>query len=723
MRFKMDLLSTIKDTIDQIPILAEHPWLLAVVPVCIIALFVWLRSRKTVRTDEPSLDEVVEVEELVVEQEPDEPVVIDEQKIAHFFLNLYKVQLGASKEASAKVDLLEAESTDDRKTFELRVLHNKQWVDRRMTVGPLGSEATSRSKCFYVIFDNHLVVKVPQKPIRKFEDYLKAIESDQEIVRQLAPRECIVPTVSAVLKIIHPIHIDKKAAPAKVEAKYLSLLRKYPGFNENLKIGSIYVLVMDLSKYYFLSQVIDDIHDLNNKMQQEIVGYPDVVWENHGFEGRYAFENDEQVETIRNVYAEFEEQLGPVLKAAGHKRAIARYTIQKWFLEHLSGGRLQPGEKDLNTVMVAKINALARKVFMENKEPIEVYRRTIRGCIQTVTVSQSKHQLDALITNILDLLAWLRYKEIAIRDLKPDNMIVAGDRSRYPQFLSSVTDYTAGLIDVETAVDCSERDDRKIPQPILGGTPSYATPSHLVKNETLQKLYGSLARTFYLQDWYAAVGIIYEVITGEALFRQTGKMIVGMKTAMFKHIDDVATQKELYKKASRIFWHCAKSELQQKLAIKEDILNMVQVVVPDGAMEMLRQEFVNEKLLIAQNIKRLVAGQSAFKGEKACNSLISTSREKITQLKSKWENQPQEKADALKVLTGLERMKSKVEKQMQRIKHFEQTSLVLPADKLLRILFEVVLDAMHRDQWGELMAAEVTGVSAGKETTTIESTV
>ncbi len=719
----MEILSTIKDTIDQIPFFGDHPWLLAGVPVVALVLFFWIRSRKTGKRDDPPRDDLADIEELVAEEEPDEPTVIDEQKIAHFFLNLYKVQLGASKEARTRLNLLEAESTADRKTFELQVLHNKEWVERRMTVGPLGSEATSRSKCFYVIFDHHLVVKVPQKSIRKFDDYIKAIEADQQIVRQLAPRECIVPTVSAVLKLIHPISTRDDVTPAELESKYLQLLRRYPGLDEHLKIGNTYVLVMDLSRFYFLSQVINDFHDLINKMKQEIVGYPDVVWENHGFEGRYAFENDEQVEAIRKVYAVFEEQMGRLLKIAGHSRTIARYTIQKWFLEHLSGGQLPIDEKDLNSELVAKINALARKVFHDAKEPIEIYRRTIRGCIQTVTVSQSKRQLDSLITNILDLLAWLRDKEIAIRDLKPDNMIVAGDRSRYPEFLNSVDDYTVGLIDVETAVDYSGDDGRKIRQPILGGTPSYATPSHLVKNATLQKLYGNPSRTLYLQDWYAAVGIIYEVITGEVLFRQTGKMIIGMKTALFKHIDDVDTQKELYKKASRIFWHSARSELRQKLAIKKDILNRVQVVVPDGAREMLRQEFANEKLLVARNIKRFVAGQSAFKGEKLCNTLIGTSREKISQLKSKWEDRPEEKNEALRVLNGLEQMKMKVEKQMRRIKLFEPSSPILPADRLLPVLFDIVLDAMHRDDWGELMPAEITGVKKGSESTTIESTV
>ena len=722
----MEILTKIKDTISQIPYLGDHLWLLALLPLSLIGLMIWLWLRKRSKPVEQPTDELVDVDELILEEEskePEKPTVIDERKIAGFFLQLYKAQLGAQKDALSKINLLEAESTADRKTFELQVMQTKGWADRRMSVGPLGSDTTSRSKCYYVIFDQHLVVKVPQKPIHKFQEYLKVIEADQQIVKQLAPRECIVPTVSAVLKLFHPVYTNEDAMPAEVESKYLKLLRKYPGFNEYLKIGNSYVLVMDLAKFYFLSRVIDDFHDLKNKMRQEIVGYPDVVWENHGFEGHYAFENDEQVEAIRNVYAEFEEQLGQLLKSAGHNRTIVRYTMQKWFLEHLSEGQLPPDEKDLNSELVAKVNALARKVFHENKDPIENYRRTIRGCIQSVSVSQNKRQLDSLITNVLDLLAWLRDKEIAIRDLKPDNMVVAGDRARYPEFLSTVDEYSVGLIDVETAVAYGKKGAGKIPQPILGGTPSYATPSHLVKNATLQKLYGNLERALYLQDWYATVGIIYEVITGEVLFRQTGKMIVGIKTALFKNIDDVDTQKELYKKASRIFWHSAQSELQQKISIKEDILNTVQVVILDDARAMLWQEFVNEKVLIAQTIKRYVASQSVFKGEKACSSLISASPEQIAQFKAKWENRSEGKAEALKILNLLERLKTKAAKQMKRIKLFEKSSLMLPADRLLRVLFDIVLDAMHRDHWGDLIAAEVSGIKKDTESTTIESTV
>ena len=42
------------------------------------------------------------------------------------------------------------------------------WAKRRMTIGPLGEESGSKSKCYYVIYDIHMVVKIPVRPIARF---------------------------------------------------------------------------------------------------------------------------------------------------------------------------------------------------------------------------------------------------------------------------------------------------------------------------------------------------------------------------------------------------------------------------------------------------------------------------------------------------------------------------------------------------------------------------
>ena len=652
----------------------------------------------------------------------DEAKEIDEGSIVEFFLNIYKIQLGETQLARGSIKLLDSVVVDTRRTYELQVFHDKQWVSRRMSVGLAGDDSASRSKCFTVIYDDHFVIKVPQKPITNFENYITAIESDRDIVKKVSPRECIVPTVAAVLKMIRPFSESKQLTPEQLEEKYLDWLRKFPSFQAHLRIGDSYVFVMDLSRYFFLSHIINDFHDLPNKLYQEIVGYPDVIWENHGFEGRYAAENDEQLDAVRKAYKSFEERSQILLnKTAKHK--FPRFALQKWFLIHLAGRQLEVGHKDLTPDRVEKINALLKKTFAENKDTIDNYRRTIRGCIQSVTVSQSMHQIAGLVTNLLDLLAWLRSRGVAMRDLKPDNLLIAGDKARYPEFLDTRENYSIGLIDVETAVAYGSDSNRQIPQPILGGTPTYATPAHFMPNETLAACFQDAVRILYLQDWYAAVGIIYEMITGEGLFTQTGKLIIGIKNLMFRNAGEAAARLELLKNTSRMFWHSARSEMAKKAGEKKHILQRVTVGLTDDVRALFLKELQMEKHCILRRIKETVAGQRIFKNEKTRRNLLIASRKKITQLKVKWNKAQPDGGQGLRILNDLEALKRATEKNMQLTTLLEDPLSTVSADELLYFMFDVVQKAMYRETWGELVPAEVVGVRKEQGATTVEATI
>jgi serine/threonine protein kinase len=685
----------------------------------LILLFFLKRKRKERAVPQAEPPPVI-IEETI---EPiDEAKEIDEESIVEFFLNIYKIQLGETQLARGSFKLPDSVVVDTRRTYELQVFHDKQWVSRRMSVGLAGDESASRSKCFTVIYDDHFVIKVPQKPITNFENYITAIESDREIVKKVSPRECIVPTVAAVLKMIRPFSESKQLTPEQLEEKYLDWLRKFPSFQAHLRIGDSYVFVMDLSRYFFLSHVINDFHDLPNKLYQEIVGYPDVIWENHGFEGRYAAENDEQLDAVRKVYKSFEERSQILLnKTAKHK--FPRFTLQKWFLIHLAGRQLEVGHKDLTPDRVEKINALLKKTFAENKDTIDNYRRTIRGCIQSVTVSQSMHQIAGLVTNLLDLLAWLRSRGVAMRDLKPDNLLIAGDKARYPEFLDTRENYSIGLIDVETAVAYGSDNNRQIPQPILGGTPTYATPAHFMPNETLAACFQDAVRILYLQDWYAAVGIIYEMITGEGLFTQTGKLIIGIKNLMFRNAGEPAARLELLKNTSRMFWHSARSEMAKKAGEKKHILQRVTVGLTDDVRALFLKELQMEKHCILRRIKETVAGQRIFKNEKTRRNLLMASRKKITQLKVKWNKAQPDGYQGLRILNDLEALKRATEKNMQLTALLEDPLSTVSADELLYFMFEVVQKAMYRETWGELVPAEVVGVRKEQGATTVEATI
>ncbi len=96
---------------------------------------------------------------------------------------------------------------------------------RRMSIGPLGEEAGSKSKCYYVIYDVHLVVKIPVKPISEFEYYNKSIKKEGQIVEKLAPKECIVPRVSTIMSMIHKLPESAHLPVDQLEEKYVNWLR------------------------------------------------------------------------------------------------------------------------------------------------------------------------------------------------------------------------------------------------------------------------------------------------------------------------------------------------------------------------------------------------------------------------------------------------------------------------------------------------------------------
>lgn len=718
------VLRTIKEInswLAEVPVTGVYTgWLVLLLLIFVVLLTAWLsiRRRKRLRRA-TSAEELQEVFAEEISESIEEDAEINRENIVEFFLIVFRAQLGAPKDARVNFKPLdETGSGNGNTTYELQVFHDKQWVSRRMTVGLVGDDATSRSKCFHVIYDDHFIIKIPRNPITGFETYIAAIESDQKIVKKIAPRECIVPTVSAVLKLVHPFSDAKTLSPTQLEEKYLGWLRKYPSFQAYLKIGRTYAFVMDLSRFYFLGRIIDDIHSLPNKVFQEIVGYPDVIWENHGFEGRYAIENDEGVEAVRNVFKVFEERSHFLLRKAGRDKT-ARFILQKWFLIHLAGRELAPGEKDLTPELIAGINALLQDIFAENREVIDAYRRTIRGCVQTVTVSQNRRQIAGLVSNVLDLLAWLRDRGVAMRDLKPDNLLVAGDYKHYPQFLDAVDAYSVGLIDVETAASYQPDDLRIAMQPPLGGTPSYATPSHLIANEALAACFPNAARILYLQDWYAGVAIVYELITGERLFDQTGKLILGIKTSIFKNVNDAAAQLELFKNASRMFWHSARSEITGKARDKGSILKSVMVPLGDANRSMIRAELKTERQAIRDGIKGTVAAQNVFTNGKIRQGLIAAPRQKITRLKAKWLREHKKDDPGLRFLDTLEALKVSAERNLRLSKAFDHPRLTPSADDLLFLMFGIVRQAMYRPDWGALVPTEVTGVRDGKGTTTV----
>ena len=93
-----------------------------------------------------------------------------------------------------------------------------------MTIGPIGEDSGSRSTCYYVIYDDHIVVKISPTPLADFSKYIQNISSDNHIAKELSPRECLIPRVSVILKKIHPLQEGSRLPIELMEEKYIQLL-------------------------------------------------------------------------------------------------------------------------------------------------------------------------------------------------------------------------------------------------------------------------------------------------------------------------------------------------------------------------------------------------------------------------------------------------------------------------------------------------------------------
>ena len=257
-------------------------------------------------------------------------------------------------------------------------------------------------------------------------------------------------------------------------------------------------------------------------------------------------------------------------------------------------------------------------MIKDNSDVVEVYRKTIKNYIYMSFFEQNKSQMAAISTNLLDVLAWFRRKRVSMRDLKPDNLFVAGDPARYPLFLRSAMEFSLGIIDVETAVDFEKSKYKNIKQPLLGGTPFYATPSHFLKNDILARKFGNLGKILHLQDWHATLVMIYKAITGELLFDQTAKLFGDLRNMMIQANQPDNHRRDIFEDASRMFWHSAVVEFQEKMEGSQKPLKSVLVDLPESVQHMFGKVLVKELRSIALSIKRCVDNQSIFEKDQIC---------------------------------------------------------------------------------------------------------
>jgi len=663
---------------------------------------------------------------------PDEDAteVITRSDILKYFLNVFRLQIGADTNAPMKTRSLSDNSAGLNTVYELQIKHRGDWMRRRMSIGPLGEEAGSKSKCYYVIYDVHLVVKIPSKPIHEFEYYIRSIKKEGEIVDKLAPRECIIPRVSVLLNLIHKLPESSHLSPEKLEEKYVTWLRTKTKYQKYLKIKNTFVFFMDFSKYYFLGHIVDNLHDVKDAIAAEVIENSETIYDNQKFCGRYGKPKEAIGIEIRQVSDYCQEAIRQFLTDSGVAPDISLFRIQSWFLAHLAGKSLTSKESGLSDNLVHELNLLIELNFSKHLEAVTAYRNTITQYAHKIRFEQNKPQMAGIITNLLDLLAWLRTKQIAMRDLKPDNLLVAGNPSKYPLFLMNADEYELGIIDVETAVDIERKKDHKIKQPLLGGTPFYATPSHFFSNAVLHKSFHDLNKILHLQDWYATLVMIFKTITGELMFQQTARLFADIRNKIKYGQMEGKLETEIVADVSRAFWRSALLEFQTKMNRSGALLKSIFFDVPDTAKHMFRDVLRQDIEATAVKIKHCVANQTFFESPQSQERLLQSPPAKIEQLRVEFENKlksmrnrSQDHARAIVLLKYLRTLKLHAEQQKQLLTRLQRPTSRLTAYTLLAFMFNNLYKSMFREEWWVKPSAADSVSDADVDEATLEATV
>ena len=694
----------------------------------LLFLFVLFFSTRTGKKN-PEPVPAAEVNETLVPQEVKDgvPTRID---VVGFFLNLFKQQIGADPEAQAEYVPLMSKNSGPNHIYELRVKHMADWVTRRMTIGPLGEESGSKSKCYFVIYDIHMVVKIPAKPVTDFEQYIESIKKEAAIVNKLIPKECIIPKVSVILNMIHSFEGSENTPSEMLEEKYINWMRQSPEYQEYLRINNTFVYIMDLSKYYFLSHILDELHDIKHLISREITVNGEIIWEPTTFKGRYGTENDAIFE-IRDIFNRCAVNVRRLVDRAGIAATVSDYQIQSWFIAHLADGQISAnGSNGYPENFIHDLNRLINKTISDNSQVVGAYRKIIKDYVYMSSFEQNKAQMTAITTSLLDVLAWFRKKQVSMRDLKPDNLFVAGDPARYPLFLRSAQEFSMGIIDVETAVDFEKSKYKKTRQPLLGGTPLYATPSHFIHNDMLVHKFGALGKILHLQDWHATLVMIYKVTTGEILFHQTAKLFGDLRNMMIQANQPAGRDSEIFEDASRMFWHSAVVEFQEKIEESQKVLKSVTVALPESVQHMFSKVLTKEIRSIAVSIKSCVDSQNIFVKGQIREVLLKASHSKICQLKADLENSAKPskipagpRTEAIAFLHKLSDLKAQFVHHAYVKKRLSQPEARLSVHDILTFMFNVMLNNMYRSDWKPLCGEAIIECEMPNDETIIEDTI
>ncbi|MEJ2041614.1 MAG: hypothetical protein P8X55_22205 [Desulfosarcinaceae bacterium] len=458
-----------------------------------------------------------------------------------------------------------------------------------------------------------------------------------------------------------------------------------------------FAFFMELARHFFLSATIEEIHSGSLSLVDEALKHPELLWDHNGFVCRYGEEAGSVCHDLQEIYHQCEKQLRLIIDdEAGDRKEITSFQFKQWFLMHLTGEQLNPVKENLPDAVINKINKLLLNAVKSKVREVEKYRRNLKSYVFETRFSKHRNQLECLAANTLDLLAWTGAKSMAMRDLKPENLFVAGNPDEYPVFLNDTRNFTIGLIDVETAVAVDAPNPADIPQPQLAGTPLYATPSHLMSNSLLLAVYPELPDVLLMQDWYASVGIIFKIFTGENLFPATARVFPEILKKL-KLVNPAGPDLEQdVARINRLFWNSAQAEMQEAMKVKDIV-------------KALHRDIHAINQAIAQAVK----DQPFFTSAKKQSYLLDASANKIRSMRTKL-SQEKKAAQQKKILAffdNLEGLKGHLQRKLEAAANLKAASAPIAADQLLEAMFRHAFSTLYLDHWPPLSPGKWSGKS------------
>jgi len=625
------------------------------------------------------------------------------EQIIEFFISLFKRQCNNPNPGpqSQEYTLL-PKGPGGEEVYELRVRCGTTWETRRMSISQLSEAVESKSTCFKVIYDDQMVIKIPPKPFTDFDKYLTYIKNERHIVSNLTPAiNCLSSSLAAMLNKVPGLKFPEETDENALEEKYIHLLTTRPQLQQYLKIGDGFVFFMRLAKSSFLNQVIEKMHD-KTIIQNEMLHHAGIFEDIYAFEALYGGQYEDVFFKINELYHQYKKIIDILLPQYENYDAVPTYKTQEWFYCKLAGEKLNLGDIQASEDFSEDLNQMLDILMEEKEAAVFQYRRITEKYIEKKVFDNNRKAIEGLIINILNLLCRLKDRHIAIRDLKPDNIFISANRDGADTFLGNPNAYSLGLIDLETAVHLHINDIEGMKQPLLAGTFPYMTPHHLFVNKSLRELFGDeLCRVLYMQDWYAAIGMIFNVATGKILFGKTSRVMQKIFEIKKTAVREKKPLAGILKSISWNFWNAASNECRQKTALHKDKLGKMQILLPEPVAAALKQELHLEEQAITAVIDARIRSKPFLK--KRHQKLMTASSQKIAQYRARWEGgeidaelPPVDRDKIISIMKGMESLKAVVEGHDGLIKRLDRE---MACDELIIFLFNRVLNAMYRQFW------------------------